>query len=54
MAQLLVALEEGTEPVLSGRDNLRTMALVDAAYRSAAEGRKVLLSEMDPTASWPP
>lgn len=34
MAQLLVALEEGREPEISGRDNLRTMALVDAAYLS--------------------
>jgi hypothetical protein len=48
MAQLLVALEDATEPVLSGRDNLRTMALVDAAYRSAAEGRKVRLEEVNP------
>jgi len=35
MAQLLVALEKGTEPAISGRDNLWTMALVDAAYQSA-------------------
>ena len=35
MAQLLVALERGTVPEISGRDNLRTMALVDAAYESA-------------------
>jgi predicted dehydrogenase len=41
MAQLLVAVEEGVEPEISGRDNLKTMALVDAAYRSAAEGRAV-------------
>jgi predicted dehydrogenase len=37
MAQLLVALETGETPEISGRDNLRTMALVEAAYRSAAE-----------------
>ena len=30
----------------SGRDNLTTMALVDAAYRSAAERRAVDLSEI--------
>src|SRR5579859_2377979 len=35
MADLLIALEEGKVPTLSGRDNLRTMALVDAAYQSA-------------------
>jgi predicted dehydrogenase len=41
MADLLIALERGTEPVLSGRDNLKTMALVEAAYQSASEGRSV-------------
>ncbi len=46
MAELLVALEEGREPSLSGRDNLVTMALVDAAYRSAAEHRAVEVAEI--------
>lgn len=41
MAQLLVALETGTEPEISGADNLRTMALVDACYLSCAEHRAV-------------
>ncbi len=41
MAQLLTALESGTEPAISGRDNLKTLALVDAAYVSAAESRAV-------------
>ena len=41
MAQLLVALEDDTEPAISGRDNLKTMALVDAAYASAAESRSI-------------
>ncbi len=36
MADLLVALETGGEPTISGRDNVRTMALVEAAYESAA------------------
>jgi hypothetical protein len=36
MAQLLVAIENGSEPAISGHDNLKTMALVDAAYESAA------------------
>jgi hypothetical protein len=35
MAQLLIALETGTEPEISGRSNLSTMALVEAAYESA-------------------
>src|ERR1043166_8331359 len=41
MGQLLIALETGSEPVISGRDNLKTMALVEAAYASAAEHRAV-------------
>jgi predicted dehydrogenase len=47
MAQLLIALETGTEPSISGHDNLATMALVDAAYRSAAEFRSVGLEEIE-------
>jgi predicted dehydrogenase len=46
MAQLLIALETGTEPAISGRDNLKTMALVEAAYLSAAQGRTVNPGEM--------
>ncbi len=46
MAQLLCALEDDTEPEISGRDNLKTMALVDAAYRSAQEHRAVEISEI--------
>lgn len=46
MASLLCALEDGTEPEISGRDNLGTMALVDACYRSAHEHRAVELSEI--------
>jgi predicted dehydrogenase len=46
MAQLLTALETDTEPEISGRDNLRTMALVEAAYTSAREGRAVSLDEV--------
>ena len=45
MAELLCALEDGVEPQISGQDNLRTMALVEACYRSAAEHRSVELSE---------
>lgn len=43
MAELLVALESGTQPMISGRDNLKTMALVDACYRSASEHQAVEL-----------
>jgi predicted dehydrogenase len=46
MAQLLCAVEDGAEPEISGRDNLRTMALVDACYLSTREHRAVELSEI--------
>jgi predicted dehydrogenase len=46
MGQLMRALEEGKEPELSGHDNLVTMALLEAAYLSAAEGRAVGLNEI--------
>jgi predicted dehydrogenase len=46
MAQLLIALETRTKPAISGRDNLKTMALVEAGYRSAAEHRAVALKEI--------
>lgn len=46
MAQLLVALENGSEPEISGRDNLATMALVEAAYLSASQHRAVPLKEI--------
>ncbi|MDX1965813.1 MAG: Gfo/Idh/MocA family oxidoreductase [Planctomycetaceae bacterium] len=46
MADLLCALESGSTPELNGEDNLHTLALVDAAYRSAREHRAVELAEM--------
>jgi predicted dehydrogenase len=45
MSELLCALESGLPPSLSGRDNLRTMALVEACYVSAREHRAVDLAE---------
>ena len=45
MEQLQYALASGTTPVLSAADNLGTMALVEAAYRSLREGRAVKLAE---------
>lgn len=47
MAQLLVALETGAAPAISGRDNLKTMALVEAAYRSVETKRFLTLAEME-------
>jgi predicted dehydrogenase len=46
MGQLLIALESGGEPAISGRDNLKTMALVDAAYLAADRKCAVKLSEI--------
>jgi predicted dehydrogenase len=46
MAELLCALEEKREPTISGRDNLKTMALVEAAYLSARTHRTVELKEI--------
>ncbi|MFQ5425580.1 MAG: Gfo/Idh/MocA family protein [Gaiellales bacterium] len=46
MGQLMRALETGTRPEIDGADNLRTMALIEAAYRSAAERRAVDLAEV--------
>jgi predicted dehydrogenase len=41
MAELLVAVQTGSGLTLSGRDNLNTMALVEACYQSARERRAV-------------
>jgi predicted dehydrogenase len=46
MAELLCALEEGRGRELDGSDNLKTMALVEACYRSAREHRAVELAEI--------
>lgn len=49
MAQLLCAVEDNTEPEISGEDNLHTMAAIDACYLSIAEERTVKFSEIDIT-----
>lgn len=46
MAQLLRAVENGTTPEISGRDNLKTLACVEACYRSIEEERTVPLGEI--------
>lgn len=43
MSELLIALETGNQPSISGIDNLETMALVDACYQSAEEKRAIEL-----------
>jgi predicted dehydrogenase len=45
MAQLLCALEDGTEPETSGRDNLETVALCAAVYTAAREHRVTTVQE---------
>jgi predicted dehydrogenase len=46
MEQLQHAVKTGTPPALSVADNVKTMALVEAGYRSIDEGRAVKLSEI--------
>jgi len=46
MGELLSSLAEGRESVISGRDNLNTIALVEACYRSLAEHRPVRPAEI--------
>ncbi|MES2732416.1 MAG: Gfo/Idh/MocA family oxidoreductase [Bacteroidota bacterium] len=46
MAQLMCAMEEGREPEISGRDNLKTMALVEACHLSYREHRAVRIQEL--------
>jgi predicted dehydrogenase len=45
MAQLLCALEDGSEPEISGRDNLETLALCEAVYAAAQEHRVTTVRE---------
>jgi predicted dehydrogenase len=46
MAQLLCALEDGTEPEISGRDNLETVALCEAVARAADEHRVTTVRDL--------
>lgn len=45
---LFTALEQGAVPSHGGRDNLGTVAMLDGAYRSAAEGRIIALTAEGP------
>lgn len=45
MAQLLCAIEDGTEPAISGRDNVQTVALCAAVFAAAAEHRVTTVAE---------
>ncbi|HTV53559.1 MAG TPA: Gfo/Idh/MocA family oxidoreductase [Terriglobia bacterium] len=44
MGELLSSIEENREPAISGRDNLKTLRLVDACYRSFEQRRPIELS----------
>lgn len=46
MTELLCALEQNRQPTISSTDNLKTMALVEACYRSARKHRAVKISEI--------
>lgn len=46
MAELQRAIVERREPLTSARDNLGTLRLVHAAYRSAEQGRRVPVAEV--------
>lgn len=46
MEQMQFALKSGEAPLLTGRDNLGTMALIDAGYRSMQTGCSVRPSEI--------
>jgi predicted dehydrogenase len=46
MAQLLCALEDGTEPEIGGADNVETIALCEAVFTAAREHRVVNLREI--------
>ncbi|MCY7417115.1 MAG: Gfo/Idh/MocA family oxidoreductase [Chloroflexi bacterium] len=46
MGDLMDAIATGRQPMTSGRDNLGTVAVVQAAYRSAAERRSVRVQEI--------
>ena len=46
MEQLQHAVTTGTQPALSVADNVHTVALIEAGYRSMAEGRTVKMTEI--------
>ena len=47
MASLMEAIQTGGEPATSAEDNLNTLRIVEAAYRSAAENRSVRPAEIE-------
>jgi predicted dehydrogenase len=51
MCELMEAIATGVPPPTSGADNLHTMALIEAGYRSLRERRLVSLSEINQPSS---
>lgn len=47
MADLHRSIEEGREPLTSGRDNLGTLRIILAAYQSSQEGRRLAVSGLE-------
>ena len=45
MAQLLCAVEDGTEPEIGGRDNVETIALCEAVFAAATQHRVTTVKE---------
>jgi len=45
MAQLLVAVEDGSEPEIGGRDNVETIALCEAVFAAATQHRVTTVKE---------
>ena len=48
MAQLLVAVENGTEPEIGGRDNVETVALCESVFAAATDHRVTTVREFLP------
>ena len=46
MTDLMNAIVSGTRPATDGADNLNTMAIIEAGYRSIRERRAVPIAEI--------
>ena len=46
MANLLCAVEKGTDPEISARDNVKTLACVEACYQSIAQEKTIYLDQI--------
>ena len=51
MGDLMQAVAEGREPAVSGADNLKTLQIIFAGYKSDETSRAVTLAEIDPELS---